>query len=510
MYYKLITYTLKGLLPVKVDVEVDINTGMPGFEIVGLPDNSVKESKDRMRTAIKNSGYPFPISKITINLAPANLKKEGSLYDLGMTMAIMKCNKTIIPEISNKYLFFGELALDGSLRSSKQLFPILCALTQFPELEEYTCIVPIDSKSQVDCLCNDKILYASNLTQVVNFVNNRGDELVRSSTEQKTISKVANTGDFSEIHGQERAKEAMIIAASGYHNLLLIGPPGSGKTLLSKSFPSLFPSLSFEEIIQLTQLYSVAGLLPTNELMVQRPFRTPHHTITAQALCGGGQDPRPGEISLAHLGILFLDELLEFSKRTLEILRQPMESKEITIARAKSNVTYPADFLLIASTNPCPCGYYPDRDKCTCSLPAIRNYLNKLSGPLLDRIDLHIETEPIDFSMFKENAKSISTDQMRDKINVGLERQQHRFKDKKNYFNAHMNVKEINEFCKLADPVNDLLTSWLEISKGSARSYHKILKIARTIADVNDSAEISEYHVSTAIQYRSLDSNFYK
>ncbi|ONI46736.1 hypothetical protein AN642_02715 [Epulopiscium sp. SCG-B10WGA-EpuloA2] len=509
MYCKLINYTLKGLTPIEIQVEVDINTGLPGFEIVGLPDNSVKESKDRIRTAIKNSKYPFPISKITVNLAPASLKKEGSLYDLSMTVAIMCCSRTISTKKINNYLYFGELALDGSLRASKQLFPIICALTQSKELEEYSYIVPKVSKTQLDCLCSDKILYADNLTEVFEYLNDTNDNLIRSNTNHKPDFTQSFTTDFSEIYGQEFAKQALIIAACGHHNVLLIGPPGSGKTLLSRSFPALFPNLTFNEIIKLTQLYSIADLLPNNELVTNRPFRTPHHTITPQALCGGGQNPKPGEISLAHLGILFLDELLEFSKRTLEILRQPMESKEITISRANQNVTYPADFLLITSTNPCPCGYYPDRDKCTCSLPTVKNYLNKLSGPMLDRIDLHIETEPIDFSAFSSNANSLSTSEMLEKINIGLERQKYRFRDKENYFNTHMNIREINEFCVLSESVNNLLKSWLETSKSSARSYHKILKVARTIADVNDCIDIKEEHISKAIQYRSLDHSFF-
>ncbi|OON93552.1 MAG: hypothetical protein ATN31_05905 [Candidatus Epulonipiscioides saccharophilum] len=509
MFCKLITYTLKGLEPVRIDVEVDINRGDAKFDIVGLPDNSIKESKDRMRAAVRNIGYSFPASKITMNLAPASLKKEGGLYDLAMTIAIMSVSRLINIAESQKYIYFGELALDGTLRTTNQLFPIMCALRNSPDLDAYHYIVPLTAKKQLDFLSTDKILYAQNLEHVVGFLKGQKN-LIKSEPNNTVIQKANSNLDFNEIYGQELAKEALIVAAAGHHNILLIGPPGSGKTLMSKSFPDLFPPLNFHEIVTLTQLYSIAGLLYDNEIITTRPFRDPHHTITAQALCGGGQDPKPGDISLAHLGILFLDELLEFNKKTLEILRQPMEAKEITISRTKSSVTYPADFLLIASTNPCPCGYYPDRDRCKCSLNAVKKYLSKLSGPMLDRIDIHIETEPINFETLSCNSdEHMSTAQMLEKINIALERQKLRFKDKSNYFNAHMNNRELKEFCNLNPTVNNMLNLWMKSTPSSMRNYHKVLKMARTIADVNDSDEINEEHMVQAIQYRTLDDSFY-
>ncbi|OOB79604.1 MAG: hypothetical protein BEN18_03660 [Epulopiscium sp. Nuni2H_MBin001] len=508
MFCKLTSYALKGLKPMEIEVEVDLNSGLPAFDIVGLPDSAVKESKDRVRSAIKNSGYQFPISRITVNLAPASIRKEGSLYDLPIAIAILCCNKMVNNNNINKYLLFGELALDGTLRSSKQLFPIICALTQMEALKNCYFIVPMSSKTQMNCLNSSKILYASNLKDVIYFLNGTEDKLEMNTCSYQLSENNSIYTDFQDIYGQEFAKGALVVAASGYHNLLFIGPPGSGKTMLSKSFPSLFQQLTFEQIINLTQIYSLADLLAENELMTTRPFRTPHHTITAQALCGGGQNPKPGEISLAHLGILFLDELLEFSKKTLEVLRQPLESRDITISRANQNVTYPADFLLIASTNPCPCGYYPDRDRCTCSLPVVKKYLHKLSGPLLDRIDLHVETEPIDFNSMTQKS-SLSTSKMVELTKVALDRQAHRFKDRPNFYNAHMTVNDINIYCNLSQSANTLLKQWLDSSKSSARSYHKILKLSRTIADIADCDDISDIHVSKAIQYRSLDHDFF-
>ncbi len=509
MFCKLTNYTLKGLTPIEIEVEVDLNVGLPAFDIVGLPDSAVKESKDRVRSAIKNSNYQFPVSRITVNLAPASIRKEGSLYDLSIALAILSCNRMVNSNNLTKYLFFGELALDGTLRSSKQLFSIICALTQMEALKDNFFIVPKASMDQMSCLNSTKILYADTLKEVINFLNFKEDNLIYNKPSLQHIKQEKTSYiDFQDIYGQEFAKKALVVAASGHHNVLFIGPPGSGKTMLAKSFPSLFPPLSFEQIISLTQIYSLADLLPTNELMSTRPFRTPHHTATSQALSGGGQNPRPGEISLAHLGILFLDELLEFNKKTLEILRQPLEDRTITISRASHNVTYPADFLLIASTNPCPCGYYPDQFRCTCSLSVVKKYLHKLSGPLLDRIDLHIETQPVDFTAIKEKSP-LSTSVMIEQTQVALERQAFRFRDKQNYYNAHMSVNEITEHCNQTPEAEMLLKDWLHSSKSSARSYHKILKVSRTIADLNDSDAITDVHICQAIQYRSLDHDFF-
>ncbi|OON95963.1 MAG: hypothetical protein ATN36_06810 [Epulopiscium sp. Nele67-Bin005] len=508
MFCKLINYTLKGLSPLEIQVEVDLNNGLPAFDIVGLPDSSVKESKERVRSAIKNSGFTFPISRITVNLAPANVKKEGSLYDLPIALAILACSGIVPLEKLNNFICFGELALDGKLRSFKQLFPILCTLYNLPHLNEHYFIVPSSAKPQLSALNSKNILYADNLLDIVKFFS-QGSPLEENQYIENLQLKQADYPDFMHIYGQECAKHALLTAACGNHNVLLIGPPGSGKTLLSRSFPALFPPLSLEEAIELTQIYSLADLAPQNELLTNRPFRSPHHTITAQALCGGGSNPKPGEITLSHLGILFLDELLEFNKKTLEILRQPLESKNITISRAQQNVTYPADFLLIASTNPCPCGYYPDTRKCNCSMPLVKKYLQKLSGPLLDRIDLHIETKAVN-SLQLQQKKSLSTHEMIESLQIGNERQRHRFKHKSNFYNSHMSAVEINEFCTLTKTAEMLLNTWFETSPHSMRSYHKILKLSRTIADIEDFDIIQDSHIAQAIQYRSLDHSFWE
>ena len=502
MFCKLNSYSLNGVDALPIDVEVDLHDGLPGFDIVGLPDCAVKEAKERVKSAIKNSDFRFPICHITVNLAPADIKKEGSLYDLPIALGILCCLGIFPSSALEKNYFIGELALDGTLRGVRGLLPLLCAMEDTSK-----CIIPIANEEEASLIDFVDIKLAHHLKEVVSYI--KGEQSLAICKKSPSLSKpISKVLDFADVKGQESAKRGLMLCAAGYHNTILIGAPGSGKTMLARRLPSILPPLSEKQSIEVTKIYSVAHQLNEYQIIKDRPFRSPHHTISTLGLTGGGSHPKPGEISLAHLGVLFLDELLEFNKHTLEILRQPLEEHQITLSRSQSSITYPANFLFLASTNPCPCGYYPDHKKCSCSLPSIRKYLSKLSGPLIDRIDIHLETHVPSVTDLTSSTSLTSSD-MKDYVMIAKKRQDKRYQGTTISYNSQIPPSAIKTFCNLSSGAKKLLTEWFEHTNSSIRAYDKILRLALTIADINQTNQIDVPHIAEAIQYRILDRQFW-
>ncbi len=505
MLAKVLSSAVIGIDAFLVEVEVDITSGLPTFTTVGLPEASVKESKERVKSAISNSAYTFPDDRITVNLAPAHIKKEGTGFDLPIALGILTATQIISQNIISKYLVLGELSLDGRIKPVKGSLPMALAAKN----AGYDgIIVPYDNGREASVVAGITVLPVKTLPQLVGFF--RG--FTKIEPEKTDISKIFDYGntfevDFSEVKGQEHVKRSLEVAAAGGHNLIMIGPPGSGKTMLAKRVPTILPPITFEEAIETTKIFSVIGMLPKDEaLITKRPFRSPHHTISDAGLIGGGHIPRPGEVSLAHHGVLFLDELSEFKKHVLEVLRQPLEDLQVTISRAAMTLTYPSSFMLIAAMNPCPCGYFSDpKHECRCTYPQIHRYRSKISGPLMDRIDIHVEVPAVPYKDLVGESDSESSEVIGARVTAARAHQFERFKRTKIYCNAQMINRQIKKHCRIDEASCDLLENAIDKLGLSARAYNRILKIARTIADLDDASDISVDHIAEAVQYRSLD-----
>lgn len=505
MFASVLSAVIMGMKVYSIKVEADVSSGLPSFTMVGFPSAQVREAQDRVRTALRNNDIVLPPKRITVNFAPADIRKEGAGFDLPVAAAVLAATGFLSPELLKGVLLAGELSLNGEVHA---ISGILSIVIKAREEKCRLCMVPLENLREARLVPDMKIIGVNSLKEMIEYL--REPEKYKEKEREERVRYQKEEADFCDIRGQNSLKRAVEIAVSGFHNLLMIGPPGAGKTMTARRIPGIMPRLNYEESLELTKIYSIAGLLsPSDPLIRQRPFRSPHHTSTAVALAGGGRNPRPGEITLAHRGVLFLDEMPEFSRRSLEILRQPLEDKVIRISRINGTYEFPADFVLCAAMNPCPCGYYPDMDRCRCTAGQVSVYLNKISQPLLDRLDLCAEAEAVDFTQINSRMEGESSADIRKRVEQVHQIQNRRYEKEKIQFNGELTGRQLEKYCRMEPDGQMFLQKAFEHMNFSARAYHRVLRVSRTIADMEASELIRKEHIGEALSYRSFEKKYW-